>query len=62
VASNWPIPTVLVGAGNGGMKLGGQHIALKRRTPLANVHVTLLQKFGIEQSAFADSTGVISEL
>ena len=60
--SNWPIPTVLAGAGNGGMKLGGQHIDLKQRTPLANVHLTLLRKFGIEQSAFADSTGVISEL
>ena len=60
--SNWPIPTVLVGGGNGQMKLGGQHIDLKQRTPLANVHLTLLKKFGIEQSAFADSTGVISEL
>ena len=26
--SNWPIPTVIVGGGNGKMKLGGQHIAL----------------------------------
>ena len=32
------------------------------RTPLANVHLTLLNKFGIEQTTFADSTGVISEL
>ena len=31
------------------MKLGGQHIALPERTPLANVHLTLLNKFGIEQ-------------
>ena len=60
--SNWPIPTVVVGGGNGKMKLGGQHVALDKRTPLANVHLTLLDKFGIEQTSFADSTGVISEL
>jgi hypothetical protein len=60
--SNWPIPTVIVGGGNGKMKQGGQHIALPERTPLANVHLTLLNKFGIEQSAFADSTGMISEI
>jgi hypothetical protein len=59
--SNWPIPTVIVGGGNGKMKLGGQHIEPKR-SPLANVHLTLLQKFGIEQDKFADSNGTISEL
>jgi hypothetical protein len=60
--SNWPIPTVIVGGGNGTMKMGGQHVALKEKTPLANVHLTLLKKFGVEQPSFADSTGVISEL
>ena len=60
--SNWPIPTVVVGGGNGKMKLGGQHIALDKRTPLANVHLTLLAKFGLQQTSFADSTGTISEL
>jgi hypothetical protein len=44
------------------MKLGGQHLELKQRSPLANVHLTLLNKFGIEQEKFADSTGMISEL
>ena len=48
--------------GNGSMKLGGQHIDLKERTPLANVHLSLLHKFGIDRPTFADSTGVISEL
>ena len=60
--SNWPIPTVVVGGGNGKMKLGGQHIALAQRSPLANVHLTLLNKFGIAQEKYADSTGMISEL
>jgi hypothetical protein len=60
--SNWPIPTVVVGGGNGKLKQGGQHIAPAQRIPLANVHLTLLNKFGIEQEKFADSTGMISEL
>jgi hypothetical protein len=60
--STWPIPTVVVGGGNGKMKLGGQHVASAQRAPLANVHLTLLNKFGIEQDKFADSTGLISEL
>jgi hypothetical protein len=60
--SNYPIPTVIVGGGNGKMKQGGQHIALPERTAFANVHVTLLNKFGIEQPKFADSTGLISAL
>jgi hypothetical protein len=60
--SNWPIPTVVVGGGNGKMKQGGQHISPAQRIPLANVHLTLLNKFGIEQEKFADSTGIISEL
>jgi hypothetical protein len=60
--SNTLIPTVVVGGGNGKMKLGGQHIHMAQATPLANVHLTLLNKFGIEQTKFADSTGMISEL
>jgi hypothetical protein len=59
---NYPIPTIIVGGGNGKMKLGGQHIVMPERTPLANVHLTLLHKFGIEQDKFADSTGTIPAL
>lgn len=60
--NNYPIPTVIVGGGNGRMKRGGQHIVMPDPSPLANVHLTLLNKFGIEQETFADSTGMISEL
>lgn len=59
---NYPIPIVIVGGGNGKMRQGGQHIVMPERTPLANVHLTLLHKFGIEQEKFADSTGPISAL
>jgi len=57
---NYPEPNILVGGGNGKMKLGGQHIALPERTPIANLHLTLLQKVGVEREKFGDSTGVIA--
>jgi hypothetical protein len=35
---------------------------MPERTPFANVHLTLLNKAGIETEKFADSTGIISAL
>jgi hypothetical protein len=59
--NNFPLPTMLVGHGMGPVK-GGQHLVLPERTPLANVHLTMLNKLGLEQQSFADSTGVITEV
>ena len=58
--NNYPVPNILVGGGNGRMNRGGQHIVLPERTPIANLHLTLLQKVGMERDTFADSTGVIA--
>jgi len=60
--NNYPIPNIVVGGGNGKMKLGGQHLTLAERTPIANLHLTLLQKVGLERDHFGDSTGTISEV
>jgi hypothetical protein len=57
---NYPEPNILVGGGAGRMKLGGQHIVLPERTPIANLHLTLLQKIGVERDKFGDSTGTIA--
>ena len=57
---NYPEPNILVGGGNGKMKLGGQHIVLAERTPIANLHLTILQKVGVEREKFGDSTGTIA--
>jgi hypothetical protein len=57
---NYPEPNILVGGGNGTMKLGGQHLVLPERTPIANLHLTLLQKIGVERDKFGDSTGTIA--
>ena len=60
--NNYPEPNIVVGGGNGKMKLGGQHIALPERTPIANLHLTLLQKVGVERDKFGDSTSTIAEI
>ena len=57
---NYPEPNILVGGGNGTMRLGGQHLVLPERTPIANLHLTLLQKIGVERDKFGDSTGTIA--
>jgi hypothetical protein len=53
-----PLPTILVGGGNGALK-GSQHIDLREPTPLANVHLTILDKINAKQDSFGDSTGII---
>jgi hypothetical protein len=58
--NNYPVPNIIVGGGNGKVKLGGQHIVLPERTSIANLHLTLLQKVGVERDKFGDSTGAIA--
>jgi uncharacterized protein DUF1552 len=59
---NYPEPNIVVGGGTGKMKLGGQHLVLPERTPIANLHLTLLQKVGVERDRFGDSTGTIADV
>jgi hypothetical protein len=58
---NYPLPAVLVGGANG-KHVGGKHLVLPQRTPLANVHLTILDKLGIKQDKFGNSTGIITEV
>jgi hypothetical protein len=51
------IPVVLVGGGTGSLK-GGRHIRFKD-LPLANLHLTLLDQFGVHWDRIGDSTGRI---
>jgi hypothetical protein len=41
---------------------GGRHIRYAQPPPLANVHLTLLERAGVRLDRFADSTGRIEEL
>jgi hypothetical protein len=54
-----PLPTIVVGGGNGTLR-GSQHIEPSSPTALANLHLTLLEKVGVEQKSFGDSTGTIA--
>ncbi len=55
------LPVIVAGGAAGGMK-GGRHIRFEKPTPLANLHLTLLDKAGVELEAFGDSNGKIDEL
>ena len=55
------LPIVVAGGAAGNLK-GGRHIKYDQPTPLANLHLTLLDKVGVHLDAFADSQGKISEL
>jgi hypothetical protein len=53
---------ILVAGGAAGKVKGGRHIRYKEPTPLANLHLTLLDKVGVRLDHFADSRGKIQEL
>lgn len=49
------IPLVLAGGGAGTLK-GGRHIRYPKETPLANLHLALLDNFGVKRDRIGDST------
>jgi hypothetical protein len=55
------LPILVAGGGAGKLK-GGRHIQYAEPTPLANLHLTLLDKVGVRLDSFADSKGKIKEL
>jgi hypothetical protein len=55
------LPVIVAGGAAGGMK-GGRHIRFNKPTPLANLHLTLLDKAGVHLDKFADSSGKVDQL
>ncbi len=53
---------ILVAGGAAGRVKGGRHIRYTDPTPLANLHLTLLDRVGVRLDSFADSNGKIGEL
>ena len=49
-------------AGRGGGITPGRHITYPKGTPMANLHLTLLDRFGVEQEKIGDSTGKLDYL
>jgi Protein of unknown function (DUF1552) len=55
------LPILVAGGGAGRVK-GARHIKYAEPRPLANLHLTLLEKVGVRVDAFADSQGKVEEL
>jgi hypothetical protein len=51
-----------VAGGGAGTVKGGRHLRYAQPVPLANLHLTLLERAGMRMDAFADSQGKIDEL
>ncbi len=55
------LPIALVGGKAAGIK-GGRYIRYPKGTPLANMHMTLLEKLGVPVEKFGNSTGRVDRL
>jgi hypothetical protein len=55
------LPILVAGGGATGLK-GGRHIKYEKGTPLANLHLTLLDRVGVRLDSFGDSDGKIDNL
>ena len=59
--NNDPLPSAIFGHGAGTIR-GGQHLAYPQDTPHANLLLTLLNRAGIAEESFGDSTGAFAEV
>ena len=55
------LPIMLTG-GAGGQLEGGRHLRYSEETPLANLHLAMLDKLGVPLDAIGDSTGRLEHL
>jgi hypothetical protein len=55
------LPILVAGGGAAGVK-GARHLKYDEPTPLANLHLTLLERVGVRIDNFADSKGKVDEL
>ena len=53
---------ILVAGGAAGKMRGGRHLRYEKPEPLANLHLTLLNKIGVPLESFADSDGTVDDL
>lgn len=56
VHSQWNVPVAVLGGGRGTLR-GGRHLVYKEGTPLANLHVAMLNRAGIETESFGGQLG-----
>lgn len=61
VHNHYPLPTAIVGGGAGRLK-GNRHLKVAERTPIANVHLTLLERIGVPLEKLGDSTAKLADI
>ena len=59
--NNFSVPVVIVGGRDQQMK-GNRHLKYPKGTPLANLSMSLMDKFGVNVERFGDSTGELDLL
>jgi hypothetical protein len=59
--NNYSVPVVVVGGRDQQMK-GNRHLKYPKGTPLANLSLSLMDKFGVKLEKFGDSTGELDLL
>jgi hypothetical protein len=55
------LPIIVAGGAGAGVK-GNRHLSQEKTVPLANLHLTLLDKAGVKLEKFGDSNGIIELL
>jgi hypothetical protein len=55
------LPVIVAGGRAFGLR-GNRHLSYRDPVPLANLHLTLMDKAGVQIDAFADSTGKVTDL
>tara|TARA_Y100001934_G_C12359217_1_gene779729 strand:+ start:93 stop:1427 length:1335 start_codon:yes stop_codon:yes gene_type:complete len=50
------LPLILAGRGGGSIRTG-QHVKVSAHTPMSNLHLSMLDRLGVKEQRFADSTG-----
>ena len=56
VHNNYNVPVVVIGGRENGL-VGNRHLVYPNGTPLANLSLSLMEKFGVNVEKFGDSTG-----
>ena len=55
------LPVALLGGGSGQLQ-GGKHLVYPNETPISNLYLTIMDKLGIQEGKFGDSTGKVNLL
>jgi hypothetical protein len=59
--NHFPLPMAIVGGGAGKLK-GNRHLRYPDKTPIANMHLTILDRIGVPMESFGDSSMKFTEV